>query len=53
MSVLHDGKEKRENLEREARMKRKGQKKKRAKKGGKKKTSLHLTIPSRRGRRKK
>ena len=53
MSVLQEGKGKLENQERKARMKRKEQKKKQTKKGGKKKPLLQLTIPSRRGKRKK
>jgi hypothetical protein len=53
MGVLHDGKEKLENLTRRARMKRSEQKKRPPGKSGKNKTSLKLTIPSRRGRRKK
>lgn len=52
MSVIHDEKEKRENLKRKTRMKRKEKKKKQPKKGGKKKLILNLTIPSRRGRKK-
>lgn len=52
MGALHDGKEKLENIKRETRMKRKEKKKKQPKKGGKKKFSLQLTIPSRRGRKK-
>jgi hypothetical protein len=53
MGVPHNGKEKSENLIRQTRMKRKEQKKRPPKKRGKKKLSLKLTIPSRRGRRKK
>jgi hypothetical protein len=53
MGVLHNGKEKFENLIRRTRMKRSEQKKRPPRKGGKNKLLLHLTIPSRRGRRKK
>jgi hypothetical protein len=53
MGVLQNGKEKSENLKRKARMKRKEQKKSQPKKGGKNKPALRLTIPSRRGKRKK
>jgi len=53
MGVLHNGKEKSENVKRKARMKRSEQKKRPASKGGKNKPSLRLTIPSRRGKRKK
>jgi len=53
MGVLHNGKEKSENLKRKTRMKRKEQRKRPPKKSGKGKLSLRLTIPSRRGRRKK
>jgi predicted RNA-binding protein YlqC (UPF0109 family) len=53
MGVLHKGKEKLENLKRRTRMKRSEQKKRQPKKSGKNKPSLKLTIPSRRGRRKK
>jgi len=53
MGVPHNGKEKSENLIRRARMKRSEQKKRPQKKGEKTKLSLQLTIPSRRGRRKK
>jgi len=52
MGVLHNGKEKFENLIRRTRMKRNEQKKI-SKKGRKNKPLLQLTIPSRRGRRKK
>ncbi len=52
MGAIHDRKEKQENLKRKTRMKRKEQKKKRPKKGGKKKITLNLTIPSRKGRKK-
>jgi len=52
MGVLHNGKEKFENLIRRNRMKRSEQKKT-TKKGRKNKPLLQLTIPSRRGRRKK
>jgi len=51
--VIHDGKEKTENLKRRTRMKRSEEKKRQPKKSGKKKPSLKLTIPSRRGRGKK
>jgi hypothetical protein len=53
MGVPHDGKEKFENLIRRARMKRSEQKKRQPRKGEKNKLLLQLTIPSRRGRRKK
>jgi hypothetical protein len=53
MGVLHDGKEKLENLTRRARMKRSEQKKRQPRKSEKNKPSLKLTIPSRRGRKKK
>ncbi len=53
MGVLHNGKEKFENLIRRTRMKRSEQKKRPPKKGEKNKLLLQLTIPSRRGRRKK
>jgi len=53
MGVLHNGKEKVENLIRKTRMKRSEQKKRPPRKGGKNKLLLQRTIPSRRGRRKK
>jgi hypothetical protein len=53
MGVLHKGKEKSENLIRRTRMKRSEQKKRPPRKGKKNKPLLRLTIPSRRGRRKK
>ena len=53
MGVLHNGKEKFENLMRRTRMKRSEQKKRPPKKGKKNKLLLQLTIPSRRGRGKK
>jgi len=53
MGLLHNGKEKVENLSRRTRMKRSEQKKKPPRKGGKNKLLLKLTIPSSRGRRKK
>jgi hypothetical protein len=53
MGILHRGKEKSENIERKARMKRSERKKRPLSKGGKNKPSLRLTIPSRRGKRKK
>ena len=53
MGVLHKGKEKVENIARKARMKRSEQKKRPPRKGEKNKLELQLTIPSRRGRRKK
>ncbi len=53
MGVLHNGKEKFENLIRRTRMKRGEQKKRPPRKGKKNKLLLQLTIPSRRGRRKK
>jgi hypothetical protein len=53
MGVLHNGKEKLENLMRKTRMKRSEQKKSTPRKSGKNKLILQLTIPSRRGRRKK
>jgi len=53
MGVLHNGKEKVENLIRRTRMKRSEQKKRPPKKGKKNKLLLQLTIPSRRGKRKK
>jgi hypothetical protein len=53
MDVPRNGKEKSENLIRRTRMKRSEQKRKPPKKSGRKKLSLKLTIPSRRGRIKK
>ena len=53
MGVLHNGKEKFENLIRRDRMKRSEQKKRPPRKSGKNKPLLKLTIPSRQGRRKK
>ena len=53
MGVSHNGKEKFENLIRKTRMKRSEQKKRPPRKGEKNKLVLQLTIPSRRGRRKK
>jgi len=52
MGVLHNGKEKSENLIRRTRMKRSEQKKRPPRKSGKNKLLLQLTIPSRRGRKK-
>jgi hypothetical protein len=51
--LIHNGKEKDENIARKARMKRSELKKKQPRKSEKNKPSLKLTIPSRRGRRKK
>jgi len=53
MGGLHIGKEKFDNIIRRTRMKRSEQKKRPPKKSGKNKLLLKLTIPSRRGRRKK
>jgi hypothetical protein len=53
MGIPHNGKEKSENLIRRTRMKRSEQKKRPPRKGEKNKLLLQLTIPSRRGRRKK
>ncbi|MBN1223940.1 MAG: hypothetical protein JXB23_11895 [Candidatus Aminicenantes bacterium] len=53
MGIPHNGKEKHENLIRKTRMKRSEKKKSPPRKGEKNKLSLQLTIPSRRGRRKK
>ena len=53
MGVLHNGKEKFENLIRRTRMKRSEQKRRPPRKSGKKKPLLKLTIPSRQGKRKK
>jgi len=52
MGVLHNGKEKFENLTRIKRMKRSEQKKRPPRKGEKNKPFLQLTIPSRRRRKK-
>ena len=52
MGVLHNGKEKFENLIRRNRMKKSEQKKKPPRKRGKSMLLLQLTIPSRRGRKK-
>jgi hypothetical protein len=53
MGVLHNGKEKLENLIRKTRIQRNEQKKSTPRKSEKNKLILQLTIPSRRGRRKK
>lgn len=53
MGVLHNGKEKLENLIRKTRIQRNEQKKRTQRKSEKNKLILQLTIPSRRGRRKK
>jgi len=53
MGILHNSKEKSENLTRKKRMKRSEEKKKRPKKGEKNKPLLQLTIPSRRRKGKK
>jgi len=53
MGILHNKKEKSENLIRRTRMERSKQKKRPPRKSGKNKLLLQLTIPSRRGRRKK
>jgi len=53
MGVLHNGKEKFENIIRRTRMKRSEQKKRPPRKSEKNKLLLQRTIPSRRGRRKK
>jgi hypothetical protein len=53
MSALQTGKEKFENLLRKTRMKRSEDKKRPPRERGKKKLLLQLTIPSRRGTRKK
>ncbi len=53
MGGLHNGKEKLDNLIRRTRMKKSEQKKRPPRKSGKNKLMLKLTIPSRRGRRKK
>jgi hypothetical protein len=53
MGVLHNGKEKSENLIRKTRIQRSEQKKSTRRKSEKNKLILQLTIPSRRGRRKK
>jgi len=53
MGILYNEKEKFENLKRRTRMKRSEQKKRPPRKGEKNKLLLQLTIPSRRGGRKK
>jgi hypothetical protein len=53
MGVIRKGKERLENRTRRNSMKRDEQKKRQPKKSGKNKPSIKLTIPSRRGRRKK
>jgi hypothetical protein len=53
MSALHTGKERFENLIRKTRMKRSEEKKRPPRKRGKNKLLLQLTIPSRRGTRKR
>ncbi len=53
MGGLHNEKEKSDSLIRRNRMKRNEQKKRPQRKSGKNKLLLQLTIPSRRGRRKK
>jgi hypothetical protein len=53
MGVLQTGKERFENLIRKTRMKRSEEKKSPPRKHGKNKLLLQLTIPSRRGTRKK
>ena len=53
MGVLHNGKEKFENLIRRTRMKRSEQKRRPPRKSEKNKPLLKLTIPSRQGKRKK
>jgi len=53
MGLLHNEKEKFENLIRKTRMKRSEQKKRPPREGEKNKLLLQLTIPSRRGGRKK
>ncbi len=53
MGGLHSGKEKFDNIIRRTRIKRSEQKKRPPRKSGKNKLLLKLTIPSRRGRRKK
>jgi hypothetical protein len=53
MGVIRNEKEKSENLKRRTRMKRSEQKKKPPSKGEKNKLLLQLTIPSRKGRRKR
>ncbi len=53
MGGLHNEKEKSDNIIRRTRMKRSEQKKRPPRKSGKNKLVLKLTIPSRRGRRKK
>jgi hypothetical protein len=53
MGFLHAGKERLENLSRKTRLQRSKQKKRSSRKLEKNKQVLKLTIPSRRGRRKK
>ncbi len=53
MGGLHNGKEKSDSIIRRIRMKKREQKKRPPRKSGKNKILLKLTIPSRRGRRKK
>jgi hypothetical protein len=53
MGVLQTGKERFENLIRKTRMKRSEEKRRLPRERGKNKLLLQLTIPSRRGRRKK
>jgi hypothetical protein len=53
MGVLRKGVERLENRTRRNRMKRNEKKKRHPEKSGKNKPSIKLTIPSRRGRRKK
>jgi len=53
MGILRTGKERNEDFLRKERLKESRQKKRRRRKLGKKKLSLRLTIPSRRGGRKK
>ena len=53
MGVLRKGKERNDNFLRKARLEKRKQKKKPTRKLGKNKLSLQLTIPSRRGGRKK
>ena len=53
MGVLHTGKERFENLSRKTKWEKDKQEKRSPRKLGKNKLLLQLTIPSRRGRRKK
>ena len=53
MGVLHTGKERFENLSRKTKWEKDKQKKRPLRKLGKNKSLLKLTIPSRRGRRRK